>query len=168
MLLGLSLSAFTKLHVIISLIAIAAGVVALVAFARGRWLARTTHVFLATTLLTTVTGFLFPFKGFTPALGVGIVSTAVLAVAFWALYAAKLQGRARAVYAITAVLSLYFNFFVLVVQGFLKIPALHEMAPNGNEPPFAIAQGVVLLACLVLGFLGSRSGRQQTAPPLPA
>lgn len=168
MLLGLSLSAFTKLHVIISFIAIAAGVVALVAFARGRWLARTTHVFLATTLLTTVTGFLFPFKGFTPALGVGIVSTAVLAVAFWALYAAKLQGRARAVYAITAVLSLYFNLFVLVVQGFLKIPALHEMAPNGNEPPFAIAQGVVLLACLVLGFLGLRSGRQQTAPPLPA
>lgn len=168
MLLGLSLSAFTKLHVIISFIAIAAGVVALVAFARGRWLARTTHVFLATTLLTTVTGFLFPFKGFTPALGVGIVSTVVLAVAFWALYAAKLQGRARAVYAITAVLSLYFNLFVLVVQGFLKIPALHEMAPNGSEPPFAIAQGVVLLACLVLGFLGLRSGRQQTAPPLPA
>ena len=168
MLLGLSLAAFTKLHVVISLIAIAAGLAALVAFARGHWLDRTTHVFLWTTLATTVTGFLFPFNGFTPAIGTGIVSSIVLALAFWALYAAKLQRGARAVYAVTAVLGLYLNLFVLVVQSFLKIPALHALAPQGNEPPFAAAQGVVLLACVALGYLSLRKARRWTATPVAA
>ena len=168
MMLGLSLAAFTKLHVVISLIAIVFGLVALVAFARGRWMANTTHVFMWTTLATTVTGFLFPFNGFTPAIGTGIVSSVVLAFAFWALYAAKLQGRARAVYAVTAVIGLYLNLFVLVVQSFLKIPALHALAPQGNEPPFAAAQGVVLLACFALGYLSLRKVRRWIAAPVAA
>jgi hypothetical protein len=168
MLPGLSLAACTKLHVVISLIAIAAGLIAMVAFARGRWLAKTTHVFLWTTVVTTVTGFLFPFTGFTPAIGTGIVSSAVLAVALWALYGAKLQGRARAVYAITAVIGLYLNVFVLVVQSFLKIPALKALAPNGNEPPFAASQGLVLIACIALGYFCVRSARRPVSAPLPA
>lgn len=165
---GLSLAAFTKLHVIISLVAIAAGLVAMVAFARGQWLAKTTHLFVWTTVATTVTGFLFPFNGFTPAIGTGIVSSVVLAVAIWALYAAKLQGRARTVYSVTAVIGLYLNLFVLVVQSFLKIPALKALAPNGNEPPFAAAHGIVLLACIALGYFCVRRARRQVAAPVPA
>jgi hypothetical protein len=160
MTLGLSLAAFTQLHVLISLVAIAAGIVSLVAFARGAWLARTTHVFLWTTLITNVTGFMLPFKGVTPAIAVGIVSTLVLVFAFDALYRAKLQGGARTVYAITATIGLWFNCFVLVVQSFLKIPALHVLAPNGNEPPFAAAQGAVLIACVALGFFSVRTARR--------
>jgi hypothetical protein len=160
MMLGLSLAAFTALHVFISLIGIAAGIVALIGFARGAWLARTTHVFLWTTLLTNLTGFLFPFKGLTPAIVVGCVSTAVLAVAFLALYRSKLAGGARTVYAITATVALWFNCFVLVVQSFLKVPALHALAPNGNEPPFAAAQGAVLIACVALGFFSVRKARR--------
>lgn len=168
MMFGLSLEAFTKVHVVISLIAIVSGLVALVAFARHHWLSKTTHVFLGTTLVTTVTGFLFPFRGFTPAIGVGILSMVVLAVAFWSLYGAKLAGAARSVFAITAIIALYFNLFVLVVQSFLKIPALHALAPRGNEPPFAVVQGAVLIACLALGYFSVRRARRWSAAALPA
>jgi len=160
MLLGLSLEQFTTLHVAISLVGIVAGLVALIAFARGSVLSGTTQVFLWTTLLTNITGFLFPFKTFTPAIAVGIVSTVILLFTFLAYYGSKLQGRARTVYAITATLALWFNLFVLVVQGFLKIPALHALAPQGNEPPFAAAQGAVLVAMLVLGYFSVRKARR--------
>jgi len=168
MILGLTLAAFTQLHVLISLIGIAAGIVAMVAFARGAWLARTTHVFLWTTLITNSTGFMFPFKGVTPAIIVGGVSTVVLAGAFLALYRSKLQGGARTVYAITATIGLWFNCFVLVVQSFLKIPALHALAPNGNEPPFAAAQGAVLISCVALGFFSVRKARRWSGIAQPA
>lgn len=167
MTLGLSLAAFTQLHVFISLVAIATGIIALVAFARGAWLAKTTHVFLWTTLLTNVTGFMFPFNGVTPAVIVGCISTIVLVFTFLALYRSKLQGGARTVYAITATIALWFNCFVLVVQSFLKIPALHELAPKGNEPPFAAAQGVVLIACVALGFFSARKARRWGVTPSP-
>jgi hypothetical protein len=168
MTLGLSLAAFTQLHVLISLVGIVAGIVALIAFARGEWLARTTHVFLWTTLATNITGFMFPFKGVTPAIIVGCVSTVVLVFAFLALYRSKLQGGARTVYAITATIGLWFNLFVLVVQSFLKIPALHALAPNGNEPPFAAVQGIVLLASIALGYFSVRKARRWSAVALPA
>jgi hypothetical protein len=168
MTLGLSLAAFTQLHVLISLVAIASGIVALLAFARGAWLARLTHVFLWTTLLTNITGFMFPFKGVTPAVIVGCVSTVVLGVAFLALYRSKLAGGARTVYAITATIGLWFNCFVLIVQSFLKIPSLHALAPNGNEPPFAAAQGAVLIACVALGFFSVRKARRWGAAAQPA
>jgi hypothetical protein len=168
MTLGLSLAAFTQLHVLISLVGIVAGIIALIAFARGARLARTTHVFLWTTLATNITGFMFPFKGVTPAIIVGCVSTVVLVFAFLALYRSKLQGGARTVYAITATIGLWFNLFVLVVQSFLKIPALHALAPNGNEPPFAAAQGVVLLACIALGYFSVRKARRWGAVAQPA
>jgi hypothetical protein len=151
MILGLSIPAFIALHVAISLVGIVAGLVALLAQAQGRFLSGTQAVFLGTTLLTSLTGFLFPFRGFTPAIGVGIVSTLVLIVAFVALYGLKLRGRARAIYAVSATAALWLNLFVLVVQGFLKAPALNAFAPTGTEPPFLAAQGLLLVAMLILG-----------------
>lgn len=152
MVLGVSLPAFVALHVTISLVGIVTGLVALPALAAGKWLPRWQAVFLWTTLATSLTGFLFPFGGFTPALGTGVVSTLVLAIAFAALYGFKRQGRARTVYAISATVALWLNLFVLVVQSFLKVPALHELAPAGTEPPFAAAQGIVLIASIFLGY----------------
>ncbi|WP_332819018.1 hypothetical protein [Sphingopyxis sp.] len=160
MILGLTIPQFTVLHVAISFVGIGAGLVALPAFARGRILPRTNGVFLWTTLLTSLTGFLFPIVAFTPALGTGIVSTLVLAVAFWAWYARKLAGRAAPIYAVTATMALWLNLFVLVVQSFLKVPALNALAPNGTEPPFAAAQGALLIVMIGLGYLAFKASRR--------
>ena len=150
MIFGLSLPAFTALHVAISLIGIAAGLIALLAQARGYFLARMHAVFLVTTLLTSLTGFLFPFGGFTPAIGVGVLSVLVLAVALCALYGFARRGRARIAYAVSAPAALWLNLFVLVVQGFLKVPALNALAPTGSEPPFLAAQGLLLVAMTIM------------------
>lgn len=147
------LALFTMFHVILSLIGIAAGIVALNGWLHGRRVTRMTGVFLLTTLATSLTGFLFPFHGFTPAIGVGILSTLLLLAAMLAYYRFGLSGRARPIFVICAVASLYFNVFVLIVQAFLKVPALHVLAPAGNEPPFAITQGLVLVVFLLLGYL---------------
>lgn len=163
MIVGLTIPQFTALHVAISLIGIAAGLIALPAFARGLVLPRTTGIFLWTTLLTSLTGFLFPIVAFTPALGFGILSTLILVATFWAWYGRKLAGGAAAIYAVTAALALYLNLFVLVVQSFLKIPALNALAPNGTEPPFAIAQGALLIAMLGLGYLAFKAARRRSA-----
>lgn len=160
MILGLTIAQFTALHVAISLIGIGAGLIALPAFARGRLLRRTTDIFLWTTLMTSLTGFLFPIVAFTPALGVGILSTLILIASFAAYYGRKLVGRAAAVYAISATTALYLNLFVLVVQSFLKVPALNALAPNGTEPPFVAAQAVLLLAAIAFGFVALRSTRR--------
>lgn len=160
MILGLTIPQFTTLHVLISFVGIIAGLVALPAFARGRLLPRTNVIFLWFTLLTSLTGFLFPIVAFTPALGTGIVSTLVLAVAFWAWYARKLAGRAAPVYAVTATMALWLNLFVLVVQSFLKVPALNALAPSGTEPPFAAAQGALLIAMVGLGYLAVKASRR--------
>ncbi|WP_428627573.1 hypothetical protein [Sphingopyxis sp.] len=163
MILGLTIPQFTALHVAISLVGIAAGLIALPAFARGRILPRTTGIFLWTTLLTSLTGFLFPIVAFTPALGFGILSTLILVATFWAWYGRKLVGSAATIYAVTATLALYLNLFVLVVQSFLKVPALNALAPNGTEPPFAIAQGALLIAMVGLGYLALKAARRRTA-----
>ena len=157
---GLPLPAILFGHVGISFIAIAAGLVALPALAAGRWLPRTQALFLATTLATSLTGFLFPISAPTPALAVGLISTIDLAIAYTALHAFRLAGRARAIYAITATIGLYLNLFVLVVQSFLKVPALHALAPTGTEPPFVAVQAAVLVASVVLGFAAVRAGRR--------
>ena len=150
------LTLFTQIHVLISLVGIVSGCVVLygliTVFRMNAW----TAIFLTTTAATTITGFLFPFKGFTPAIGVGIVSLLVLIPAAAARYAFHLAGSWRWVYVVGAVFSLYLNVFVLVVQSFLKIPALNALAPNGTEPPFAIAQGVVLLVFVVAGVMAVR------------
>lgn len=160
MILGLTISQFTALHVAISLIGIGAGLIALPAFARGHILRRTTGIFLWATLLTNLTGFLFPIVAFTPALGFGILSTLILILTFSAWYGRKLAGRAAAVYAVTATVALYLNMFVLVVQSFLKVPALNALAPNGTEPPFAVAQAILLIAMVALGYLSVRASRR--------
>lgn len=147
---------FTLFHVLLSLMGIASGLVVLYGWLHSLRMPGWTGIFLTTTIATTLTGFLFPFKGFTPAIGVGIISTIILIVALLALYRYHLAGRWRTIYIISAVAALYFNCFVLVVQAFLKIPALHSLAPNGSEPPFAVTEAIVLIGFLAAGYLAVR------------
>ena len=151
MILGLSVAAFTKLHTLISLIGIATGLVFLIALLRGRWLGTWNLWFLVFTILTSVTG--FPFLLVQPKIGpphiVGVISLVDLAIALIARYRFRRAGIWRPIYTITAVFALYLNCFVLVVQLFQKIPFLHPLAPTGSEPPFAIAQGLVLIVFLI-------------------
>lgn len=163
MLLGLSLSAFTTLHVVISLVAIVTGLVALADMARGTRQAGITAIFLATTVLTSVTGFMIPAAAPTPAHVVGAISLVVLLVALAGLYAFKLSGIWRMLYVITAVTALYLNVFVLIAQGFQKIPLLHQLAPTQAEPPFAVAQGVILLLFLFAGYRATKGFRTAAA-----
>src|SRR6201999_2204183 len=152
MLLGLSLSAFTTLHVVISLIAIVAGLVVMFGMLGPYHAGGLTGLFLLLTILTSVTGFMFPFNGVTPGIVIGILSCVLLAVACLALYSMKLAGPWRWIYLLTALVSLYLNVFVLVIQSFLKIPPLHELAP-GNPPAgpaFAVVQGIVLVFFVVM------------------
>lgn len=149
-------SSLQTFHVLISIVGIASGLAVVWGLLSSSRMSTLTAVFLLTTLLTNLTGFLFPFKGFTPAIGVGIAGTIVVAVCLAARYLKRLENGWRGVYVVTAVLSLYFNLFVLVVQLFQKVPALNAYAPTGSEPPFAVVQGIVLLACLAAGFLAFR------------
>jgi hypothetical protein len=146
----MSLAAFTALHVALSLIGIASGFVVLFGMIGANKLSGVTVLFLVTTILTSVTGFMFPFKGFTPGIGIGILSLIVLAVALLARYPFRLRGRWRGIWVITASVALYLNFFVLIVQSFEKIPSLHNLAPTQTEGPFKITQlcGLVLFAIL--------------------
>ena len=152
MVLGLSIESFTLLHVVLSLVGIATGVLALAGMLRSATPGWITHGFLVATALTTITGFLFPITAFTPALGVGIVSSAILVVAFLALYGGHLAGGWRWIYVVTAVAALYLNSFVLIVQAFRKVPAIEALAPTQSEPPFVIAQAVLLIAFLWFGW----------------
>jgi hypothetical protein len=163
MILGLSPAAFTALHVALSLIGIASGFIAILGMINGRWLSRWNAVFLATTVLTSVTGFLFPFKGITPGIVVGILSMVVLIVAIIARYSGRLGGVWRGTYVISAALALYFNFFVFIVQSFEKVPALNSLAPTQSEAPFKIAQLLALVLFVVLTVLAFRRFRVETA-----
>jgi hypothetical protein len=165
MMLGMSLGAFTTLHVVISLVAIGTGLIVLVALGRGAHLQGWTLTFLLTTLLTSVTGFLFPLVAITPAVLFGIISLVVLLPVFYALYVAKLAGSWRRVYVLGAGVALYLNAFVLIVQSFLKVPFLHPLAPTGKEPPFAIAQ-LLLLALMVWLVLRALRRFRPVATPL--
>lgn len=150
---------YTFVHVLISLVGILSGFVVLYGLLKADRMDGWTLLFLVTTVVTSATGFGFPVNGFTPAIGVGILSLIVLAITIAARYGFRLAGLWRRVYVIGAVASLYFNTFVLVVQLFLKVPSLHALAPNGSEPPFAIAQGVVLLFFIVTGTLSAKRFR---------
>jgi len=152
MILGMSIPAFTLLHVIITLVAIGSGLIAVGGMFASHRLPATTALFLSTTVLTSVTGFLFPIHGFTPALGVGIVSCVILATALVAYYLKRLTGAWRWIYVITALAVLYLNVFVLVVQSFVKVAALNALAPTQSEPPFAIAQGAVMAIFVLIGI----------------
>lgn len=140
------LAAFTVFHVLLSLIGIASGFVVVYGFLTSNRLDGWTTTFLWTTVATSVTGFFFPFHKITPGIILGILSLIVLALAI------RARNRWRRTYVISAVIALYFNVFVLVVQLFEKVPALTALAPTQSEPPFQIAQGVVLLLFIVLGI----------------
>ena len=159
MIAGLSIENFTILHVAISLIAIVSGLVVLFGMLGARRLPSWTALFLVTTILTSVTGFMFPINGLTPAIAVGVISIVILAIALMALYVKHLSGAWRWIYVTTALAALYFNVFVLIVQSFQKVPALQKLAPTQSEPPFSVTQGVVLVAFLVLGTMAARRFR---------
>jgi len=156
MILGLSVGAFTTLHVLISLVAILTGLIVLAGMLRSANWPALTATFLATTVLTSATGFLFHSKAFGPPHAVGVLSLILLAVALFALYGQKLGGLWRPVYVGCAVASLYLNVFVLVAQAFGKIGALKALAPTQTEPPFLIAQATTLILFVVLGVFAVR------------
>jgi hypothetical protein len=155
-----NLATYTLVHVVISLVGIASGLVVLLGLLAGKRLNLSTALFLITTVATSVTGYGFPFTHLLPSHIVGAISLVVLAVAIYARYARHLAGGWRATYVICAAAALYFNVFVLVVQSFLKVPALHSLAPTQSEPPFAVAQLVVLLLFVVLGTLAVRRSKE--------
>ena len=156
MILGMSLPTFTLVHVIISLIAIVSGVIVMSGLLGSNRRPGMTATFLLFTILTSATGFLFPFEKLLPSHMIGILSLVLLAIACIALYAMKLSGPWRWIYVVTAMTSLYLNVFVLVIQAFLKVPTLHALAPSvpPSEPPFAIIQGIVLVF-FVLVIIGA-------------
>jgi hypothetical protein len=153
MILGMSIGAFTLLHVIITVVAIGSGLIVVGGMFASNRLPLTTALFLFTTALTSVTGFLFPIHGLTPALRVGILACVILAVALFALYKEHLAGAWRWIYVITAIASLYLNVFVLVVQSFVKVSALNALAPTQSEPPFTITQAVVLAIFILIALV---------------
>ena len=155
MILGMSLSMFVTVHVIISLIGIVAGIIVMFGLLGSNRMPGLTAIFLLFTILTSATGFLIPpllSEKLLPSHIVGILSLVLLAIACVALYGMKLSGAWRSVYVVTAMTSLYLNIFVLIIQAFLKVPALHALAPSvpPSEPPFAIIQGIVLVFFVIV------------------
>jgi hypothetical protein len=156
---------FTLIHVVISVLGIIAGLVIIGGLMAGARMDGWTAFFLVSTILTSVTGFGFPFTQVTPAQVVGVTSLVVLAICLAARYWKRLEGGWRATYVITAVAAVYLNVFVLVVQLFVKTPPLAQLAPTQQEAPFAVTQAVVLALFVWLGwaalrgFRGAKTGR---------
>lgn len=158
------MTAFTFIHVVLSLIGIVAGLIAMAGLLRARWLSGWTTVFLAATAATSITGFGFPFEKLLPSHVVGIISLAVLAVALFALHGGRLSGAWRPVYIVTAMIALYLNVFVLIVQSFLKIAPLRALAPTQSETPFVATQGVALMIFVVATIVALMKFRPMSAP----
>jgi len=156
------MTTFTFVHVLISLVAIASGVVVGLGLVGGKRMDGLTALFLTTTVLTSVTGFLFPYKGVTPGIIVGIISMVMLAIAIYARYPKQMAGGWRKTYVITAMIALWLNVFVLLVQSFEKVPALHALAPTQKEPPFAIAQVTVMLIFIIWTVLAAKRFHSQS------
>ena len=176
MILGMSVSAFTQLHVIISLIAIISGVLAALGMLNARLMPGMTTLFLILTVATSVTGFMFPtpvdaprvIGSLDPPKVIGVISLIFLALAILALYSYKLAGSWRGIYVISAIIALYFNCFVLVVQSFQKIAFFHALAPTQKEPPFAVAQAILLVLFVGLGIAAFRKFRPLSRVPAAA
>ncbi len=147
---------FVGFHTWLSLIAIVAGFPVAAGLLRGHVSPRWTGIFLSTAFATSATGFGFPFNGVLPSHIIGAVAQVLVVVAGFALYGRMLIGPWRGIYAITAMLSFYLLLFVLVAQSFQKVPALRALAPTGSEPPFAIAEGLLLVAFVALTWLAAR------------
>jgi len=168
MVLGMSLSTFTFVHVLISLAGIGSGLLVVYGLLLGKRYEGATAIFLVTTLLTSLTGFLFPFTHLLPSHVLGIISLVVLAIAIMARYGRHMAGGWRSTYVISAVAALYFNVFVLVVQIFEKVPAAHALAPTQKEPPFAIVQVLALALFVVLTVFAVKRFRVAAAAGEPA
>lgn len=153
MVLGMSLETFTLLHVVISLIGIGSGLIVMYGFLVAKPLNGINTIFLVTTVLTSVTGFMFPFEHLLPSHKIGFLSLVILVVAIAARYIFHLAGSWRWIYVVTASTALYLNVFVLVFQSFLKVPAMKALAPTQSEPPFLVAQLTVLLIFVGLTIL---------------
>ena len=166
MILGMTTSTFTLLHVLISLVGIVAGLVVMYGFITARRLNRWNVLFLATTALTSLTGFAFPNKHVTPGIVIGVLSMVILAIAVLARYALRMSGPWRSTYVISSAIALYFNVFVFVVQSFEKVPAIRALAPTQKEPPFAISQLVVLVLFIVATVMAVRGFRLAAAGSL--
>ena len=151
MIFGMTTSVFV--HVVLSLIGVLSGFVAVFGLLSAKRLDGWTAIFLATTVLTSVTGFFLPAAHLMPSHIVGIISLVLLAFATFALYGRHLSGVWRPIYTVTATLALYLNAFVLIVQSFLKVPLLKAWAPTQAEPAFLLAQGAAFLLFLVLTIL---------------
>ena len=153
MVLGMSLPFFTYVHVALSLIGIASGIVVVLGMLSSMRLNLVTALFLIATVLTSLTGFLFPYHGVTPGIILGVLSLVALLGAILARHSFHLLGKWRWFYVVCSVVALWFNVFVLIAQSFAKVPALHPLAPTGSEPPFFIAQVVAMVLFVVLGTL---------------
>ena len=160
----MTLSTFTLAHVIISLIGIGSGLVVVYGLLAAKPLDGITAIFLSSTVLTSVTGFLFPFHGLLPSHKVGIVSLVLLAIAILARYSFHLAGAWRTGYVVGAVMSLYLNCFVLVAQLFEKVAALHALAPTGKEPPFLVTELILLAIFVRLTILAAKRFKLSAAP----
>ena len=162
---GMTLETFTAMHVVLSLIGIVAGFVVLFSFFSGKRLRVWTALFLLTTVATSVTGFAFPVDHVLPSHIVGAISLVVLAVAIVALVGLHFRSVWRGIYVVSTALALYFNVFVGVVQAFLRVPALHALAPQQTEPPFVVAQVLVLALFILLTVVAVRRFRLDVAAP---
>jgi hypothetical protein len=161
MILGMTTSTFTLVHVLLTLVGIASGLVVVFGLLAGKRLDGWTELFLITTVATNVTGFGFPFDHLLPSHKVGIISLVVLTIAILARYAFHLAGGWRRIYVISAVTALYLNVFVGVVQAFLKVPALKALAPKQTEPPFLVTQLAVLVIFIVVTILAAKRFRNE-------
>jgi hypothetical protein len=159
MILGMSLSTFTAVHVVLSLVGIGSGLLVVYGLLLGKRFDGATAIFLVTTVSTSLTGFLFPFERVLPSHILGVLSLAALVVAMMARYARNLAGPWRSTYVVCAVIALYFNVFVLLAQIFLKVPAAHALAPTGKEPPFLVVQLIVMAIFIVLGIFSVKKFR---------
>ena len=157
--LGMSTSTFTAVHVLISFVGIGSGVIVLYGLLKSRAYDGATAIYLGSTALTSLTGFLFPVEHVLPSHIVGVISLVLLAAAIVARYVFHLGGAWRWIYVVCTVTAFYLNVFVAVIQSFLKIPALHALAPTQKEPPFLIAQLAVLALFVILGTLAVRKFR---------
>jgi hypothetical protein len=153
MILGMSTATYTYLHVLISLVGIGSGLIVTYGFLNGKRLDGMMALFLITTVLTSVTGFGFPFDHLLPPHKIGIISLVVLAVTIPARYVFHMAGSWRWIYVIGAAIALYLNVFVLVVQCFQKVSALNALAPTQTEPPFLVAQLIVMFIFIGLTYL---------------
>jgi hypothetical protein len=168
MILGMSTSTFTIVHVLLSLVGIGSGLLVVYGLLLGKRFDGATSIFLLTTVLTSLTGFLFPVEHLLPSHVLGVISLLALAVAILARYPLHLAGTWRRIYVICAVLALYLNVFVLVAQIFMKVPAVHAWAPTQKEPPFLIVQLVVMVIFVVLGILSAKKFRLAPVATVPS